>query len=122
MLKDRMSTDDEVYFRAHYSASSIVRRCGLLKCESHKSRTIKQAAIRDDAGKVWTLPRPARHHNIVKLIYDSGSVKSSYLDGQGFILDNNVFVSRIEAAKIALSNGQCIKLIAPPNLYSEDVW
>jgi hypothetical protein len=82
---------------------------------------IKQAAIKDDTGKIWTLPRPARHNGILRYMCDSG-INGSFLDGQGFILDDNSWVDRKQAAEHALATGQCLKLIAPPDLYSEDLW
>lgn len=82
---------------------------------------IKQTAIKDNNGKVWTLPRPNRHHHIIRYMYANG-MSGSFMDGQGFILEDDTFVSREEAAKIALDCGQVETLKAPPDLYSEDLW
>lgn len=83
-------------------------------------RYVKEAAVKDATGKVWTLPRPNRHNNILSTLYDQGI--ESHPDGQGFVLDDGTWVDRTTAAQIALQNGQVKELIAPPDLYSEDLW
>ena len=85
------------------------------------SLQIKQAAIKDSDGKVHTLPRPARHHTIIHSIYDTRHPMGPD-DVQGFILDDDTFVDRIEGARVALESKQIDKLKWPPNLYSEDLW
>lgn len=92
---------------------------------------IKQAAILLE-DEIWTLPRPARHHHIVWAIEDVRSGKSpEYRFGaliqargeQGFIDENGLFLNRPSAAIRARQHGQLTKeLIAPPNLFSEDLW
>jgi len=47
---------------------------------------IKQAAIKDANEEVWTLPKPARHHHIIKAMYDVLGKT------QGFITYDNKFV------------------------------
>ena len=76
---------------------------------------ITAAAILLD-GVVYSLPKPARHADIIKSI----GYKVRY-EIQGFIA-NGVFVDRIEGAKIAIESNQIDKLKWPPNLYSEDLW
>lgn len=82
---------------------------------------VKQAAIRDDDGKVWTLPRPARHHTILRHMNAHGK-PGSFIDGQGFILDDGTFARRKPAAIIAIRAGQIEKCNWGSNLYSEDLW
>lgn len=77
----------------------------------------------DPSGKVWTLPQPNRHHNIIKFMIDSDygdRVGSECI--QGFIDHTSAFIGRAVAAQHALSSGQIKALISPPNLYSEDLW
>lgn len=85
------------------------------------SSPVKQAAILDDEDIIHTLPRPARHCDILRFMHKKGT-KGSFLDGQGFILNDDTFVHRSVAAKIALRLGQVKALAAPPDLYSEDLW
>lgn len=81
---------------------------------------IVAAAIRIN-GNVYGLPAPARHHDIIRYLAD-GRIEPPIRGEQGFIDDGAGFVGRKEAAVIALEEGQVKQLIAPPNLFSEDVW
>ena len=92
--------------------------------------TISQAAIKRD-NVIWTLPRPARHHNILWAMYDVDNGKSPderpiiipAHGEQGFITNDGAFVSRECAFNIATCAGQFIgKPCAQPKLYSEDLW
>ena len=64
----------------------------------------------------------ARHHNIISIykLLTGKRTNGDYI--QGFITTNRRFVNRLEAAKIALENGQISKLNWPPELYSEDLY
>jgi hypothetical protein len=69
----------------------------------------------------YELPRPARHHHLIyELAYRGHAIPIT--GEQGFIDDQRGFVTREEAAQIALSQGQVTKLHAPPSLFSEDLW
>jgi len=63
-----------------------------------------------------TLPAPARHHDI---LWGFGRVLP---EDQGFLTSTGRYVDRKEAAQIAWAAEQVKTLIAPPNLYSEDLW
>jgi len=83
---------------------------------------IKQAAIQDDTGKVWTLPRGNRHHDIMRVMSKAG-IKVMFTNTvQGFILDDSdeTFVNRREAAEIAFKCGETKTNVL--ELYSEDLW
>ena len=92
---------------------------------------IKQAAIKFE-DEIWTLPRPARHHNILWAMHDvlenkDPSVRPKIVPAkgeQGFVDEKGKFYNRMVAAIHAVACGQVEekKLIAPPNLYSEDLW
>jgi hypothetical protein len=87
---------------------------------------IMQAAILRE-GVIWTLPRPARHHHIIAAMNDVDGNKGVMLKAhgeQGFISDNGTFLDREAAAIHAQVAGQLDgkRLIAPPKLYSEDLW
>lgn len=79
---------------------------------------VKQAAVRDGAGVVHTLPRPARHHTIAHEL----KVNLCEHAVQGFILEDDTFVDRKAAGRFALMSGQTEELKWPPDLYSEDLW
>ena len=82
---------------------------------------IAAAAILDKEGAVWTLPKPSRHCHIIHHMVECG-LPSSYQCEQGFVTSTGRFISRVDAAKLALANSQVDKLISPPRLYSEDLW
>lgn len=82
---------------------------------------------------ICTMPPPNRHHNILWAIDgvhpDRPDEKKKFIVSpaakgeQGFIDDKGNFVGREIAAIHAAHYGQLKKsLIAPPNLYSEDLW
>jgi hypothetical protein len=83
---------------------------------------VKQAAIRTAEGVVHTLPRPSRHHDIAHKLYEERGHSLLEHDVQGFVLEDDTFVGRVEAGKHALESGQIKELMVPPNLYSEDLW
>jgi len=85
---------------------------------------IEMAAIRDINGKVWSVPRPGRHHHVIRLMRESGYTGPvNGPDMQGFVLSNGQFCRRIPAMRIAKKAGQLLggKSIASV-LTSEDLW
>jgi hypothetical protein len=87
---------------------------------SNVDLTINQAAILGDDGNIYTLPRPARHNNIIAYMRNIGYDGS--IRNQGFILSDGRYVDRDIAKTIALNNGQVTKLINNAVLLSEDLW
>lgn len=81
---------------------------------------IECAAIKDVTG-IFTSSPPYRHHHIIKDMVSHGC-ETPIKGEQGFITTHGRFVNRKEAATIALAVGQCKKLHAPPNLFTEDLW
>lgn len=83
---------------------------------------ITQAAIRYN-GKIYTLPRPKRHHDIIHHMAGLGFGPECMHD-QGFITNHGIFVDRIEAKKIAREANQFVStyLYGYEKLYSEDIW
>lgn len=81
---------------------------------------ILTAAIRQD-GVIYTLPRPARHHDIIKYMCVEKGVKPPVLGEQGFIDDYEGFVGRRSALRIAMKCNQ-VKDECIPKLFSEDMW
>lgn len=87
--------------------------------------TVVSAAVRLCNGLIISLPRPARHHNIVHALHNVGVVQGVYhdLDGQGFVLSDGSFATREEARQVAKDAGQLLKsAIRSADLFSEDVW
>jgi hypothetical protein len=84
---------------------------------------IAQAAILLANGKIVTLPKPFRHNEIIAQIHEKLG-KSGFVGSvQGFVTTMGHFVARKDALQIALGAGQLKKdPIAPPNLYTEDLW
>lgn len=73
-------------------------------------------------GRVHTVPRPGRHHHVIRKMYDAG-FRDPAMQHQGFVTDAERFVDREEAWKIAEAAGQIIRQnITPGTLYSEDLW
>lgn len=83
---------------------------------------IHQAAIRE-GDEVYTLSRPARHHDIIKHMVESG-VPAPVTGEQGFIDSSGRFLNRRQAAMVAHAAGQLPRdgLAHPPELYTEDLW
>lgn len=77
-------------------------------------------------GKVWTLPPPARHHNVIRLIADeTGETHIDCRDrAQGFIDTEGRYLDRFQALAVALANKQVLDEndIRAGRLFSEDVW
>ena len=88
------------------------------------SETIRVvAAAVNHEGKVWTLPAPARHHNVLRYMVEHG-VKTPIRAGtedQGFVRSDGKFVSRSAALRIARQADQVGDLIGSI-LTSEDLW
>lgn len=86
---------------------------------------VVKAAIRTDEGDVFSVDVPGRHHDVIKIIRDSGYEGPVSGDRQGFLLSNGMFVRRKPALFIALKAKQTIrsKCVAPGiGLFSEDLW
>ena len=72
---------------------------------------------------VYSLPRPARHIDVIVYLVEVLKFPKPISRGQGFITNSGRFVNRLEALIIAKVANQ----ILPgrglrPQLYSEDLW
>jgi len=68
------------------------------------------------------LPKPARHHHVLRLIYEAG-LPDPGPDGQGFLTNKGRFVDRELGLAIASFAGQIAKKHGNPDmLFSEDLW
>lgn len=80
------------------------------------------AAVRKGA-KVYALPAPARHSDVLDCVAGASPNQDWPIDGeQGFIDHERGFVDRRQAAGIALEQHQILKLNWGPDLFSEDLW
>lgn len=71
---------------------------------------------------ICSLPRPARHHNIIRAMAEEG-LQIPIVGEQGFLTSDGEFVGRRKALKIAKKCQQIIsKNGNEQELYSEDVW
>lgn len=78
------------------------------------------AAVRN-AGKIYTLPPPNRHHHIIETMPYPRDIG---LDECGFMTNNEMFVTRKEALEIARNAKQIVKRCGGDEhqLYSENLW
>lgn len=91
-------------------------------------RKIVAAAIKEN-GVVCFVPRPGRHHNVIREMAAAG-VPIPIVGVQGFITSDGLFVDRVTANRIAVIAEQTLP--TPCNgipfetvgrdLYSEDLW
>lgn len=83
---------------------------------------IVAVAMRDPEGNVYSLPRPARHFNLIQhVIRESGKRYVPHAWDQGFLTDDCKFLLRNAAAMHALRCGQ-ISEIPEVVFTSEDLW
>lgn len=78
-------------------------------------------------GKVYSLPRPKRHHDVIALIYNelgrTGGRQHAIRGEQGFLSDDGRFLDRKEALIVAKNANQLIRKTSPDYLlFSEDLW
>lgn len=81
------------------------------------------AAAIQYADVVASLPRPARHHDIIDAWHTATGMCTRGSDMQGFLTSDGRFVSRYEALEIATAASQIVtKNGDPQKLFSEDMW
>lgn len=75
---------------------------------------------------IYSLPKPNRHHNVIKLIVDTTNVQTvnSHGEDQGFLDSSGKFLTRKEALELAKNNGQLRddRPIWNDELFSENLW
>lgn len=83
------------------------------------------AAIRYD-GNIYTLPPPNRHHHIINHIVKLTGVNyiDTHHDDEGFIDENNNYLTRRQALVSAIVNNQILDMnkIYAQELCSENLW
>lgn len=74
-------------------------------------------------GSLWTLPKPARHCDILTYMIECGVSTPIAGDDQGFITDEIKFIDRKQAVSHAKACGQIVEPKFQQNaLFSEDLW
>lgn len=86
-----------------------------------EGETIETAAILFK-GIIFTLPRPARHHDVMRLVWETYGDEVIGSETQGFVTSTGRFVRREPAVRIAKKARQIEAPKFPPKLYSEDLW
>lgn len=88
---------------------------------------ITHVAIRFQ-GKLYSLPKPNRHHDVIRLIAKETGEKyiDAHGDDQGFLNDMGVYFERRFALNVARKAGQ-LNVVRPKThpqhlLFSEDIW
>jgi len=96
--------------------------------------TIARAAIKARDGRVYTVDRPGRHHDVVALMgaRPDHDTRDCSPPRQGFTTSTGRFVDRVEGMRIAKAAGQIIPdfhadgvtIRREPGreLFSEDLW
>lgn len=77
-------------------------------------------------GVVFSVAKPARHHDVIKKHFDETGLKGSGdQNGQGFLTDTGEFLDRKASAIHTRECGQFtdrVKIGHKKRLFSEDVW
>lgn len=82
---------------------------------------IDRAAIKH-AGLIHSVPRPGRHHNVIREMAKAG-FGPECMHAQGFVTDLGRFVDRVEGLRVATKAEQiCNKTGCAHELFSEDLW
>lgn len=86
--------------------------------------TVMQVACKT-GDLIYTMPKPARHNNIMNLAKRAGLDSQFQPDEQGFLLSDGSFADREEAYKVAKAAGQPWRRkpeIHSEHLFTEDLW
>lgn len=90
---------------------------------SEEQLRVVAVAVRDEKGEVHTLPAPARHHDVVHAMSESGLRVMGPDIEQGFLLSDGRFCRRKPAKRIAEKAGQLLpRAMDLAELLSDDVW
>lgn len=86
-------------------------------------RVVRAAIRTDPCDAIFSLPVPARHHDLIRVLRESGYDGPVQGDRQGFLLNDGRFVMRAAAGAIARKNGQLINDEQICSTFtSEDIW
>lgn len=80
-------------------------------------------AVLDENKQVHTLPAPARHHDVIRMMAGKDLRVTGPDVEQGFLLSDGRFCRRKPAKRIAKKAGQLLpRAMDLAELFSEDVW
>lgn len=80
-------------------------------------------AIKLPDGRTFSMPKPARHNDVIYLMYDTFKVRFHGSGGDsGFVDDQGHWLTRKEAEDHARACGQLTGKIIGSVLTSEDLW
>ena len=79
-------------------------------------------AIRHPDGRVFQLPRPYRHHHIIRIMAQEDGYKPGFCRDQGFVNGRGIYLDRVNAKIVAENYCQTIRETHPKELFSEDLW
>ena len=86
---------------------------------------LTHVACKDTEGRIWSLPRPLRHHHVLGVMhsFNAKCAEDNHFS-QGFLDKNGRYLSRKSAMTNAKLNNQIKngQLINPAVLTSEDLW
>jgi hypothetical protein len=116
----------------------LLREIAEARAAKSKPAPITHVAIKFQ-GRIWSLPRPYRHHHVLRsihfLVTEFGEYTKETIDrdkddvgggdNQGFLDATGAYLTRKQAMIVAMANGQITKPGHPTiedTLYSEDVW
>ena len=86
-----------------------------------EAKIIGVAIMKKSTGEVISLPAPNRHADVIYSL-PRGTWKHSEYE-QGFINEDNIFLTRRQARLVAVYNNQLIERAGNlSELFSEDVW
>jgi len=122
MLDFRLTPEEAEYLRAAYEAGTQYDPSVVI---GGPRETIACAAIRCPHGRVFSLPQPARHHNVIWHMVDEYGYRGHEVgpDYQGFVTSAGRYVDREEAWRIAKAAGQIKRVTGSEGaLFSEDMW
>lgn len=86
-----------------------------------RQETIIGVALEHE-GVMHSLPRPARHHDIIQILYQVHK-ETIVADTEGFMTSTGRYVLREEALSIAKNANQLLPSHEhPTELFSESVW
>lgn len=94
---------------------------------------ITHVAIKLKDGTIFSLPAPNRHHNVYEMMADEHNISllnkayKLYGSTEGFLKDDDSYLSRKEAYVYAKETGQFNRRVFKgcyngTELYSEDLW
>lgn len=75
-------------------------------------------------GKVWSLPAPNRHHNVIRMIATKLNITHIDAHHEGFLDSQGNYLTRKHALKVAKDVGQLLNDVdvIGDELYSENLW